>query len=59
MRGTRQAPALAFAHVHQPARRMAQATGLLDKIGPDQVFATLADAVRWAARRGATAPAPD
>jgi sulfate permease, SulP family len=41
----------ALAHVHQPAEDMARATGLLDKVGQDHVFPTVAPAVEWASAR--------
>jgi sulfate permease, SulP family len=50
--------ALALTHLHQPARRMAEATGLLDKIGSGHIFSTLAAATGWAGARrfGVTDP---
>jgi sulfate permease, SulP family len=38
----------AIAHLHKPAEDMARATGLLDKVGADRVFPTVAIAVQWA-----------
>ena len=45
---SRQGVAFAFAHLHQPAEDMARATGLLEKVGQDHVFPTVASAVQWA-----------
>ncbi len=50
--------ALALAHVHQPVQQMLQATGLLDKIGPSHVFATLAKAAVWAGQPPVIAAPP-
>jgi sulfate permease, SulP family len=48
---------LAVAHLDQPAQRMAQAAGLLDKVGPDRVFATVSSAISWASRPHPARPA--
>jgi sulfate permease, SulP family len=40
--------AFAFAHLHKPVEDMARATGLLEKVGTDHVFPTVASAVQWA-----------
>ena len=40
--------AFAFDHLHKPAEDMARATGLLEKVGTDHVFPTVAIAVQWA-----------
>lgn len=44
----RRGVALAIAHLHGPARAVAERAGLLDAIGPDRVFANLGAAVAWA-----------
>ncbi|MET0418315.1 MAG: SulP family inorganic anion transporter, partial [Actinoplanes sp.] len=48
---------LVLAHVHQPAMRMARATGLLDEMGDDRTFPNIAAAVAWARQehQGSTA----
>ena len=46
----------ALAHLHKPAEDMASATGLLEKVGEDHVFPTVAAAVQWATSRNADAP---
>ena len=38
----------AIAHMHQPAQDMARATGLLEKVGQNHIFPTIASAVQWA-----------
>ncbi len=38
----------AIAHLHQPAQDMARATGLLEKVGQNHIFPTIASAVQWA-----------
>jgi sulfate permease, SulP family len=51
----------AIAHLHKPAEDMARATGLMDRVGEDHVFPTVAAAVQWASNRSlaATATAGD
>ncbi len=39
--------ALCLVHVHAPAVRMAKATGLLDALGSDQMFANIDAALTW------------
>ena len=55
--GTLHADGVAFglAHLHRPARQMAERSGLLAKIGPDHVFPAIPAAVAWA---GTAAGAP-
>jgi SulP family sulfate permease len=40
-----------LAHLHKPAEDMARATGLLEKVGEENVFPTVAAAVQWAKER--------
>jgi sulfate permease, SulP family len=53
--------ALVLVHVHQPARQMADASGLLAKIGSEHVYATVADGIAGAyeRRRRVTGPPDD
>ncbi|HTT88832.1 MAG TPA: STAS domain-containing protein, partial [Acidimicrobiales bacterium] len=47
----------ALAHVHDPVEDMARATGLLEKVGQDRIFPSVAAAVQWA-RSAAPTSAP-
>ncbi len=38
----------AIAHLHKPAKDMAATTGLLEKVGQDHIFPTVAAATQWA-----------
>ncbi len=40
--------AVTVVHLHKPAEKMLESTGLLEKIGRDHVFPNLASAVEWA-----------
>jgi sulfate permease, SulP family len=40
-----------LAHLHKPAEDMARASGLLEKVGEQHVFPTVAAAVQWAKER--------
>jgi SulP family sulfate permease len=53
--------ALVLVHLHQPARQMADASGLLAKIGSEHVYATVADGIAGAYehRRRVTGPPDD
>ncbi len=42
---------LCFAHVHDPARDIMEATGLLERVGPEHFFVNLDTAVKWAEQR--------
>ncbi len=50
---------LAIAHLHGPAREVAERAGLLDAIGAGHVFPTLGRAVEWAEERTGAPPHPD
>ena len=43
--------AVTLVHLHKPAEKMLESTGLLEKIGRDHLFPNLASAVEWAEHR--------